>query len=1618
MKINIRGARENNLKNVDVDFYNGLTVVTGVSGSGKTSLVFDTLYKEARRRFMEAFISSKNQLKLTPARVDSITGLGPSIALGQNILNRNPNSTVASATGILPFLRLLYARYGERKCHECGAELSILKEDELIQMLEEIKTKEKVEIQAILMRQVIGSHKTLLGFLEELFSHNKIIVDGKKFTSLDLNFEEGHDIYIKLEEIDKETKTVEIRDILNVVSALGANSIYIKGKSFKKYIALHPFCVKCGSWIEEIEPTHFNRSCPYCKGKGCDKCNQTGLPPIASNVSWQGLLFPVFLSKTIEDLYQLFSNSIQSASRRLIEEIKGRLSILKKVGLGYLSLDRVSPSLSRGESQRVRLAVVLTSKLEDIIHVLDEPTIGQHPSDVMKLLPVFNELGGAVIFIEHDRQAAAFADYAIDMGLGAGVQGGEIVFKGFPEDLWKKDTPSGKYFSSRENVVIPKTRPPPKNFLRITGAHKHNLKNIDIKIALNRINIITGVSGSGKSTLVDDILFSSLKKGELIGCKAIDGPKIKPILVDQGPIGNNPRSNPATYTKIADIIRLLFEKVTGFDATNFSFNTKQGACPTCNGMGAIEVQLRNLPSTWIICTDCGGDRFTDKILEAKIHFDKNEYSIAEFYELPISFVRNIFEKENRINSNDLKTIQKMLRALDDIGLGYLSLGQPSPTLSGGEAQRVKLSKFLGKKSLKNQLIILDEPSTGLHPKDLTGLIKILDRLVNTGATLVIVEHNTDLIRSADWIIDLGPGSGPDGGKLIYQGKLEGLEEVHDSLTAVALKNEHKIIPNHHKNLKNRIKSSNIIIENARIHNLKNVDVKIPKQKLTVITGISGSGKSSLIVNTLEKEARRRYLETLSMYERQGIKESSEALVGNISGLGVTTLITSEKISSKWFLNIRNTIGITTDIFLHLANLFAYLGEIKCPNCGIKMIRQIKWVCPRCKLTKPIAKPKHFLSSNYSAACLKCHGIGSLQIPNPDKLIIHPNKPLCGGAMHSPGFFPKGYLCKPYNGGYYVIQALSLRHRFDPFKTSWIEMSETAKNAFLFGDDKPLKVKIENRKGQITERNIKYLGFYEHWIRDWDTGGTYTDRKICETCGGSKLRPQYLEINLKGYNFHELSELPLDELLEIIKKIPKTDIKPFFVKNSLNLIIRRLDFFVRTGLNYINLNRITETLSAGEAQRVRLAGIVGSELSSLTVLLDEPTRGLHPTEVDSLINVLLELRDMGNTVVIIEHDPLVINRADYIIDLGPEAGNNGGYIVAQGSPQEIKKKETITGLWLSGKKKIKIINKRRNPRGWLKVYGAKANNLKGEIIKIPKGTLVGICGISGSGKSTLLIDTIGRALAPKKHTTSVAREILEPGVHDKIEGKLSNTIIIDQVKAKMGSPINFLGIKKNILKLYSETEDAKVLGLDEKLLSKNCSECKGAGYQKIDMQFLPDVIELCDTCKGSGYLPEAWHVHYKDVSLPEINNLTINETIELFKENKLLVQKLKYAQMVGLGYLTLNQPARELSGGEAQRLKIVKELNKSTKKKTLYILDEPTIGQHLEDISKLIDTLHLLVKRGNTVLIIEHHPYVLYSCDWLIELKDGKVIESCTPEEFAKKKTPTSSFIKEIIEGNR
>jgi excinuclease ABC subunit A len=1622
MHIRIIGAYEHNLKDIDVDFRDGLTAVTGVSGSGKTSLVFDTLFRESQRRFREVFAFHRFTDEQESVRVRKIAGLGPAVALGQDLLNRNPNSIVATASGLHPLLRLLYARFGKRYCHVCGAETMVTTEDQIIAHM--MKATTPTGLSAILLKDVPGSHRTLLQELQKSYP-GRLIIDGRRLAErmrANLDPAEPHTIEL-MSGITKRSGAAAVRNFLGQVRAMGVTAVRLATREGQDVYALDALCSRCDSWLPEPRPIHFHTPCSNCAGSGCRSCEWTGLHLLAAHVLWMDLRLPDLLRKSIDEACRLFRSSAgtktglyhdqypHAAARRILQEITMRLEAMQRAGLGYIQLDRQLPTLSRGEAQRLRIAVALVCQLEDMLHILDEPTIGQHPVNTARLLDNVKALPGPVIFIEHDRLAVAGADHCVDLGPGAGEHGGEVLFAGRPADLWRQGSTTGRYFSRRE-MVIPDRQKPLTDFLRFHGAHARNLQDIDVGIPLMSLTVITGVSGSGKSTLVEEVIDKTLRHEQPQNCRTFTGQYMVPLLIDQSPIGKNPRSNPATYTKTSDVIRDLFASRTGRSSSCFSFNRREGACPACQGLGALEVRLKYLPSVWITCTVCGGKRFNDDVLRCVIKVHDRQLTIADIYDLSIEETYRLFKQETRIEQKVRAPLLHQMKALIDVGLGYLSLGQESPTLSGGEAQRVKLAKYLGRKKLQDKMIILDEPTTGLHPFDVAVLLKVLTRLIENGATIVAIEHDATFIRAADWIIDLGPGAGPAGGKVVYEGDVHAFLHRKDSITARMLKRESRLRPRR-KAKPRRKTASCITMKNVSKHNLKNITVSLKKGNINVITGVSGSGKSSLVHDVLEQEARKRFLESLSMYERQNTHERSESDAEEITGLGLAVSIGHErKIHS-----VRATAGSITGLTGHLATLFSFIGDRTCPRCRKPLVRKETWVCPECGFTDELPLPRYFSPHNYHAACITCHGIGALRKPNPEKLIIRPDLPLCAGAMYSPGFFPKGFLCKPYNSGYDMVQGLAKAYGFDPATTPWECMAEKARHAFLYGTEEKIRIRYRSRTGRERIVRQKFPGFYK-WVGDWDTGGTYTDTQICPACSGARLKPQFLAIRIHRHNFHDYHVMPLKDLFEDLRALRLPNRTLGIVKDSLAGALQKLRFLSTVGLGYLHLAQPGRTLSCGEVQRIRIAALLSSELTGITVILDEPTRGMHPGEVHAMVQTFCELTRLGNTLVIVEHDPDVIRNADMIFDLGPGSGRDGGRVQAQGTPAAIKQTKTKTGMWLRTPHR-KVVMSRRKPAEWMTIRGARENNLRIDELRIPLGVLTGVCGVSGSGKSTLMIDTIARILAPKKYTTSVAREEITPGAYRDLTGSPGRTLVIDQSKAGVYSPVRFMGLKSILQKTYAASDEALQTGVDT-IFRKNCTACQGRGRVVYDMGFLPDVGIECSVCQGSGYPPEVKDLAVRSVTLPVLMSLTVDEVFDIWQDHEHIVRPLDALRTVGLGYLVLEQSA--VSGGEAQRMKIAYELAKRTERgPTLFILDEPTVGLHLDDICGLIETLQRVVSAGNSVVVIEHQPMLLSACDYLIELgpgggpEGGRVIAEGTPVEIARLKTPTAPFLRSQLD---
>ncbi|HEW91586.1 MAG TPA: excinuclease ABC subunit UvrA [Thermotogaceae bacterium] len=940
------------------------------------------------------------------------------------------------------------------------------------------------------------------------------------------------------------------------------------------------------------------------------------------------------------------------------------------------------------------------------------------------------------------------------------------------------------------------------------------------------------------------------------------------------------------------------------------------------------------------------------------------------------------------------------------------------------------------------------------------------------------------------------------------------------------------------------KNSDFIhIKGARVHNLKNINLKIPRNKLIVITGLSGSGKSSLAFDTIYAEGQRRYLESLSSYARQFLGELKKPDVEEITGLSPAIAIQQKTVSH----NPRSTVGTVTEIYDYLRLLYARIGKAHCPNCGrplqkqsideiiqnissnfsensriyvfaplvfekkgefkkelshlrskgylrveidgnlfsledddisldknvrhtIKLlidrmkltkenlyrltdaveialketsglveIRDIedekselfseKLSCPICGINLPEITPKLFSFNSPYGACPKCSGLGFTMEFSPD-LMINEELSIKEGAII------------PYRGvDNYTFQMIKtvVEHYGGSVDVPFKSLPPKVKNVILYGTTEKIKRRYEFENGSYevskpfegVVNNIirRYRETQSEDVKRW-IENNFVIKKTCTECNGKRLRKEALAVKVGDLDIAQLTQLTVKDAYQFIESLKLTEKEQRIVSEVLKEIKRRLKFLIDVGLDYLTLSRNASTLSGGESQRIRLATQIGSKLVGVLYVLDEPTIGLHQRDNTRLINTLKELRDLGNTVIVVEHDKQVIENADYIVDIGPGGGVNGGKVVYSGDVRSLVEdpKDSLTGMYLKGIKQIPLREDRRKGNGkFLTIKGVKHNNLKNITVKFPLGTLICVTGVSGSGKSSLITETLYPAL--KNH---FYRTHLPVGKFKKIEGleNIDKVIAIDQSpigRTPRSNPATYTKVFDHIRELFAMTPEARARGYKKGRFSFNvkggrCEACQGQGTIKIEMHFLPDVYVECDVCKGKRYNKETLEVKYKGKSIADVLDMTVDEASEFFKNIGAISHILKLLQDVGLGYIKLGQPATTLSGGEAQRIKLTSELRKVATGNTLYILDEPTTGLHFEDVKKLLDVLNRLVDKGNTVIVIEHNLDVIKNADYIIDLgpeggdNGGEIVVSGTPEEVSNcEKSYTGKYLKELLE---
>lgn len=1434
----------------------------------------------------------------------------------------------------------------------------------------------------------------------------------------------------------------------------------------------------------------------------CPECQGARIKPYPAATQLEGKKIFEVCKLSISDCCAFFKKIKPTPiSEELLKEIIERLQFLLGVGLHYITLERTSPTLSGGEAQRVRLASQIGSGLVGTTYILDEPSIGLHPRDNAKLLQTLKTLrdkGNTVIVVEHDEETIREADHIVDVGPLAGENGGEIIVNGSIKDLLQsKSSITGGYLSGRFSIPIPKKRRKPSGeSLVIKKAEHHNLQKIDVQIPLQVFIAVTGVSGSGKSSLISDTLYPTLsnylhhaelpvgKHQGIEGISALD----KVIAIDQTSIGRTPRSNPATYIKLFDDIRDLFSKLPeslafGYKAGRFSFNVKEGSCPHCEGMGMTKIDMDFMEDAWEMCTYCKGKRFDAQTLSI-LYRGKNIYDILE---MTVSEAYGFFEA--------IPAIKHKLEMLQRVGLDYIRIGQPSPTLSGGEAQRIKLAKELARPATGKTLYILDEPTTGLHFHDIHKLIDVLQTLVDRKNTVLVIEHNMDLVKTADWIIELGPEGGDAGGKLIASGTPE---QIIKKKTATGL----ALMLCHEYGKKQKAPAiepiQEISIQGASQNNLKNLSVSIPRGKITLCTGPSGSGKTSFAFETIYAEGQRRYIESLSPYARQFVKQMPKPKVENIEGLSPAIAIEQKNHAG----NPRSTVGTMTETYDFLRVLYAHLGTPYSPETG----QEIRAISKEYVVEKLLELPENtrlqILSplavKNFEEVKDRLQRQGFLRIrlngtyfeldqeipfdknrKNAcflviDRMMSHPDnrKRLFEAVAHAAqlsegtltvdvegkdSFFNLAF-ADPSTGKSYppltphtfsfntdqgmCLDCLGLGFQYGADLARYKEIlrltplglmhylwkeyaSREAIDTFLevlqeegIDPDTPLSRLPSSQLQTIfngtiewkgTRFRLRFLGVNPVLAKAAKTVSALRepllpllDQTPCLSCFGTRLNPLARHVKIGKLTIAAFCHLPVDEAVDFLKTLSV----PHFLEETYEQLQHRLHFLQAIGLGYLSLDRAAPTLSGGETQRIRLSRQLGSGLTGCLYVLDEPTIGLHPHDNTLLNTALTKLRDMGNTLILVEHDPLTIAIADHILDFGPLAGKDGGRITAQGNLKQIMANPaSLTGAYLSGRKKMPLPQKRRKAAEFFALKNCELHNLKKFDVDFPIEAFSCITGVSGSGKSSLMT------------------------LVKQAKGPFDKWIVIDQnpightIRADVTT---YSDLSSPLRHLFATLPAAQAKGLQPKHFSANhrkgmCSSCLGLGTKTIHLQFLPPVKVTCEACQGYRLNPISLQIDFKEKHFGEVCNFTVVEAKEFLSAIPKIVHILDTLISVGLGYLKLGQEIASLSGGEQQRMRLARELAKRSTGQTLYLLDEPTVGLHNEDIVKLLFIFHALVDKGNTLILIEHNLDVIANADHIIDLgpgageKGGQIVAQGTPEEIANSPVSlTGKYLKPLL----
>ena len=1481
-------AHQNNLKNINLSISeNQLIVVTGLSGSGKSSLAMGVIANEGYRYFLESLpaYNQQNGLIIPTAEVDEIKDLPPVIKVEQSKRFQSTNTTFGTLSELTDVFRILFARYSaDEKMSKSLFSFNNLKG--ACEVCNGIGQQEFIDINKL----VGDENKTLReGAIVTTLPSGYIVYSQVTVEELDkLCKSHGFSVDIPWAALTAEQKDVVLNGSERIKVFYGKHSLEsrLRWTGFKAKPREEGFYKGVLPIMQDILKRDRNINIlKFVSSRLCPSCGGARIKAEHLKYKWQELNFHSWMNISLNELTEkLAIQDLTEGEQVLVDKIRNQLFDLIRLGMGAYQLNSPSLDISSGDAQRIKLINQVNCNLQGILYVFDEPSIGLSEAYQSYLLHILRRLihrGNTVMVVEHDLNFIKSADWIIELGPESGINGGQVFYNGPIEAFLnaknlKSPTLSGLKSESTKSSKAPKL-----------------LKADSFQPGSQQLTVITR------------------KTTELIQSIAIfcENNELNVTTVSDQPIGKTPRSNPSTYVGLADKIRDLLAKTPEAKSLKlakgaFSFNNKTGRCEACEGAGVITLSMSILGNINQVCPTCNGKRFKTEVLQVKW----NHKNIAEIYNLSIEEAFSFFDSE--------KKITEILSLMIQLGLGYIKLGQPSNTLSGGEAQRIKLTKYFAKKSTKT-FLILEEPSIGLHYQNVKQLLEALHQLKSSTAGIICFENHPLFQSECDVLVDNAIKIEP------IDFKTEGIQQ---------------------RDL--------ISIKGARTHHLKDLNLELPKHQLSVITGISGSGKSSLLIDTLHGYGLQEMSKQFTSYQQSRVGVNFQFDVDSITGLTPTICITRKQTNYSQRSDIAKQTGI--DKILR----FAFSRKSQFDGLDLSA--------------------SHFSNNHELGRCTVCEGIGEELLPDADKVVLEPELSI------SEGLFEHNKVLDYYgqHGSQYmaILKEVGAQYGFT-LETPFAALNDDQKEIVFNGTNETFWKTDWIYKTKTNEGTqalaMKWEGIFNYLKNEYylTRKNKYTNnllalmsQKECSVCHGSGLKLERLEIKIASKSIHDIKSLDfklLEKWLSVNSENKEVEgkllakIQPFIT----NIINRAKQLHI----DHLQLNRKSPTLSGGENQRVELIKQLNSPLKGITYLLDEPSAGLSNDNIPDLIQILNELIGKGNTVIVIEHNKEIILAAKNVIEIGPKAGKHGGTITYQGSPEVfIEQNDSHPFL----KEQSNSINLKPGKEHIL-IHKLRKHTLEKDHLSIPVGGITAITGKSGVGKTTLLKEILIPSIQNGKpiNCESIDFPKKYEGVHYFESKKLRTyaaTLLVD-----------YLGLLNEITKIFAAETGGKAKDFSYKTKSSQCPNCKGKGFLETSLDIAANHIEKCEVCDGKRYQKHILTHQIESKSIADVISMNLDEVKEWFREFKVAIKMIKFLDrldQIGLGHLSLDQPVQSLSSGEQQRLLLLNWLQDDPRNE-LFILDEPSIGLHYADIDLLYGMLEELSKE-NDVLVVEHNLYLL------------------------------------------